>query len=258
MADTLRPRPRPSDRSPGFLVAGLLCAAAVLSGGGAGLAQTTTAPGIDVEVYDPVSGANALCVELGSSFWAHVWLRPGEAATSCILGCGPADGGSAHLAAAAVDVAFDPGRLTFEGASNNPDPAHAAVDGLLQTQNVAGGRVGWALAGDWTPDADPVTGTLADPCAMRKLDRADWVFRLQLTASSPGLSTVSLRRETDPLPFALSFADICGNPAFTQSNGGVDEVGNLVVMVAASCDDVVFFDNFERRDTSAWNQAVGL
>ena len=222
------------------------------------VAQTTSPPGIDVEVYDPVSGSNAVCVDLGSDFWANVWLRPGDSSTSCTLGCGPADGGSAHLAAAAIDVAFDGSHLTFGEAANNPDTAYAAVDGLLQTQNLADGRVGWALAGDWTPDAEPFTGSLADPCSMHKLSSADWLFRARFIAAAEGLTTVRLRRETDTPPFALSFADICGSPAFKQSTGGVDEVGDLVVMVAATCDDVVFFDNFERRDASAWNQAVGL
>lgn len=219
-------------------------------------AQTSTPPGIDIEVYNPVSGTNVVCVELGSSFWAHVWLRPGDSSSTCNLGCGPADGGPAHLATAVVDVAFDPGRLTFDEAGNNPNPAYAAVDGLLQTQNLSNGRVGWALGGDWNPDADPITGSLADPCAMQKLSSADWVFRLRLTAAAQGLTTISLRRETDTPPFALSFADICGNPAYKQSNGSVDEVGDLVVMVAATCDDVVFFDNFERRDTSAWSHTA--
>ncbi len=258
MTRSIRPRRRPGEQPTRVLLLILLCVVALLSFAGIGLAQTSTPPGIDIEVYDPVSGTNSLCADLGSSFWAHVWVRPGAVTSSCTLGCGPADGGPAHLATAAVDVAFDPGRLIFDEGGNNPGTSFAAVDGLLQTQNLADGRVGWALAGDWTPDADPLTGSLADPCSMLKVSSPDWVFRIQFTASSAGLTTVRLRRETDTPPFALSFADICGNPAFRQSNGGVDEVGDLVVMVAPTCDDVVFFDNFERRDTSAWNQAVGL
>lgn len=251
MAETLRSR-----RRAGVLTPCLLGAAALLLFGGMSSAQTSTPPGIDVEVYDPVSGTNSMCADLGSSFWAHVWVRPGAGASSCALGCGPADGGSAHLATAAVDVAFDPGRLTFDGAGNNPNTAYAAVDGLLQTQSLAAGRVGWALAGDWTPDADPLTGTLADPCSMHKISSPGWVFRMHFTASSAGLTTVRLRRETDTPPFALSFADICGNPAFKQSTGGVDEVGDLVVMVATDCAEVLFFDSFERRDTSAWGHTA--
>lgn len=258
MAESVRLPWRRQAQLAGVLTPGLLLAVALLPFSGTALAQTSTPPGIDVEVFDPVSGRNAVCVDLGSSFWAHVWIRPGASANSCTLGCGPVSGGSAHLAAAAIDVAFDPARLAYDTAGNNPSTSYAAVDGLLQTQNLAGGRVGWALAGDWTPDADPLSGSLADPCSMHKLSSADWAFRVRFTGSTAGLTTVRLRRESDTPPFALSFADVCGNPAFKESNGGVDEVGDLVVMVAATCDDVVFFDNLERRDLSAWNQAVGL
>jgi NAD(P)-dependent dehydrogenase (short-subunit alcohol dehydrogenase family) len=59
---------------------------------------------------------------------------------------------------------------------------------------------------------------------MQKLDSAGWVFRLLLEAGTEGSTTLHLRRQNDPTPFALSFADICGSGAFTVSNGGISEV----------------------------------
>lgn len=231
----------------------------LLLGAASGWAQTTTAPGIDVELYNPADGTNRVCVAVGASFWANLFVRPGSQSSSCTLGCSPplAAGGSANLATAVVDVAFDAARLTFNQAESNPSTSYAAVDGLVQTQNVASGRVGWALAGDWTPNADP-DGTLADPCDMQKLNAPGWVVRMQLTAASSGMTTLHLRRESDQPGFALSFADGCGSPAFKESNGGIDEIGDLVVLASASCDDVLFFDSFERRGTSAWSTTVGL
>jgi hypothetical protein len=236
-------------------VALVLSALAVLLASGLCLAQTSTAPGIDVEIYNPVNATNRVCVTSGSTFWANVFVRPGSQSTACSPSCGSALGGSANIATAVVDVAFDTARLGFIQAQSNS--ASAAVDGLIQTQNVDSGRVGWALAGDWTPNADP-DGTLADPCAMQKLNAAGWVFRMQFTGIGAGMTTLRLRRESDLPSFALSFADICGNPAFKQSNGAIDQVGDMVVMVASTCNDVIFFDNFERRDTSAWSNTVGL
>jgi hypothetical protein len=232
-----------------------MSAFAFLLASGLCFAQTSTAPGVDVEIYNPGDGTNRVCVPNGSTLWAHVFLRPGGQSTSCSPACGSALGGSANLATAVIDVAFDSARLGFNQAQDNP--ATAAVDGLVQTQNVGSGRVGWALAGDWSTNADP-NSNLADPCAMQKLSTAGWVFRMQFSALGAGMTTLHLRRESDLPPFALSFADICGSPAFKQSNGGVDEVGDLVVMVASTCSDVIFFDNFERRDTSAWSNTVGL
>jgi hypothetical protein len=235
----------------------VLSAAAIFLASALCLAQTTTPPGIDVEVYNPADGSNRVCVASGSSFWANVFVRPGSQSTPCSPACGSALGGPANIATAVIDVAFDAARLTFNQAQNNPNPSYAAVDGLVQTQNVGGGRVGWALAGDWTPDGDP-NGALADPCDMQKLSSAGWVFRMQFTGAGPGMTTLHLRRESDLPSFALSFADICGSPAFKESNGGVNQVGDMVVMVGATCNDVLFFDNFERRDTSAWSNTVGL
>ena len=229
---------------------------AALLASGLCLAQTTTPPGIDVEIYNSSDGSNRVCVPSGSSFWANVFVRPGSQSTSCPLACGSALGGSANLATAVIDVAFDSARLSFNQAQDNPNQSYAAVDGLIQTQNVGSGRVGWALAGDWTPNAD-TGGTLASPCDMQKLSTAGWVFRMQFTGASTGMTTLHLRRENDQAPFALSFADICGNPAFKESNGGVNQVRDMVVMVNTTCNGVLFFDNFERGDTSMWSATVG-
>lgn len=227
----------------------------LLASSGLCLAQTSTPPGIDVELYSPVDGTNRVCIASAGSAWAYLFVRPGADSFTCSPSCAPPDaaGGSANLAAAVLDIAFDPTRLTYLAAENNP--SSAAVDGLLQLQNLAAGRVGWTLAGDWTPDADP-TSTLASPCAMHKLDTPGWVVRLQLRGDTPGMTALRLRRAGDPQPFPLSFADICGSPAFTEASGAVDEVGDLVVLVAATCDDVLFFDSFERRDASAWSASA--
>jgi hypothetical protein len=93
---------------------------------------------------------------------------------------------------------------------------------------------------------------------MQKLATTDWAFRMRFVGAAAGMTSLHLRREDEPVPFALSFADICGNPAYKESNGGVDQVRDLVVMVNTTCNDVLFFDNFERRDTSAWSNTVGL
>ena len=217
--------------------------------------QSSTAPGIDLELYNAADGTNRACVEAASSFWANVYVRPGSDAFTCTPECAPPDvaGGTTNLAAAAIDVAFDPTRLTYVQAENNA--SSAAVDGLVQAQNLAAGRVGWALAGDWTPDADPSAGMLATPCAMQKLSAVDWVVRFQFTGSAPGMTLLHLQRAADAFP--LSFADVCGTPAFTESSGAIDEVGDLVVLVADTCDGVLFFDSYERGDMSMWSGAVG-
>jgi hypothetical protein len=234
-----------------------ICAIALLLAG-APQAQTTTAPGIDVEVYNPLNGTNRVCTAPGGAFWANVMVRPGSGAITCNPGCGIAAGGAANLATAVIDLAFDPGILALSQAENNPTTGHAAVDGLIQTQNAGEGRIGWALAGDWTPNADP-NGSLANPCVMQKLATTDWVFRVQLAASTDErMTSVRLRREIDSQPFELSFADVCGSPAFKESTGVVNEVRGLAVMVTASCADVLFFDIFESADTSAWSQTAGL
>ena len=221
------------------------------------MAQTTTAPGIDVEVYNTLDGTNRFCVAPAGSFWANVLVRPGTGTTSCAMACTPSPvaGGSANLATGAVDLAFDPARLSFVSAESNP--ATAAVDGLIQAQNVAQGRVGWALAGDWTPNADP-NGVLDSPCATGLLTTSGWVYRAQLTGTVPGMTTLRLRQPGDAVPFQLSFADLCGSPAFTQANGAVNEVLPAVVLVNAACatNGVIFFDNFERGSAGAWSTVI--
>jgi hypothetical protein len=92
------------------------------------LGQSSTAPGIDLELYNAVDGTNRVCVEAASSFWANVYVRPGHETFTCTPECAPPDvaGGSANLAAAATDIAFDPARLTYVQAENSA--AGAAVD----------------------------------------------------------------------------------------------------------------------------------
>ena len=129
-------------------------------------AQTTSPPGIDIEIFNPEDGSNAFCVTPSEPFWIHVFVRPGEQSLSCDLPCGNGvPGGSANIAAGVIDLLFDVTLLEFQEAESNPDPGFAAVDGLLQTLNVDDGRIGWALAGDWVVNGYPASG-LNDPCAM--------------------------------------------------------------------------------------------
>ena len=224
--------------------------------GGFCLAQTSTELGIDIELYDPITGSNRACVAPGAELWVHAFVRPGNGALICDLPCGSGiPGGSGNIATAAIDVAFDGTRLRYSQGGSNPDPAYAAVDGLMQEQNVAAGRVGWALTGDWIVDGDPGSG-LIDPCSMLKLQSEGWVFRLRFVGVSEGLTAIVLRREADDPSFALSFADICGSTAFTETNGGIDEIKSAAVLVSNECLDVLFFDGFESGDTSAWSAVV--
>ncbi len=217
-----------------------------------GWAQTSTpGPAIDLEIVNPSDGTNTFCVPPGSTLTARLFIRPGTGSASCTPSCGTVvDGGAAHLATAVVDIAFDNQKLTVSGTTNNSGTA--AVDGLVP-DNGAQGRIGWALAGDWSPNAD-TSGTLATPCDMQLLDTADWVveaeFAIQPAAS--GITSLHLRRETDAGPFALSFADICGSEAFTEAGGGIDEITDGRVLVSSSCADVLFFDGFESRSTEYW------
>ncbi|RLE15782.1 MAG: hypothetical protein DRJ50_15670, partial [Actinobacteria bacterium] len=130
--------------------------------------------------------------------------------------------------------------------------ATAAIQGLAQEQNVADGRIGWALAGTWSTPGNPGSSLLS-PCDMQMITTADWIFKIQFQATGDGMSTLHLRRETDIAPFALSLADICGTEAFKQSNDGIDEVRDAVVMVATDCQDAIFFDNFGTGDLTQWS-----
>jgi len=194
-----------------------------------GQAQTSTpGTGIDVEVFNVADGGNTFDGEVDGTFWAHVFIRPGGDSLTCELACrspsGIAYGGPANIATGVIDITFDTTSLEYLGSENNPNTA--AVDGLIQEQYLNQGRIGWALAGDWTPDADAENGKLADPCVMAKLSTADWVFRVQFKIVKEAPSTIHIRREGDVQKFPLSFADVCGSPAFKEGNGGIDEVIN--------------------------------
>ena len=173
---------------------------------------------------------------------------------SCNVQCGAAVGGPGSLAAGAVDVGFDGSRLSYFAAAVNPDPGFAAVDGLVQEQNLTQGRVGWALAGDWTPDGS-TGGVLDDPCVMLKLAQPGWVARFAFNVLVKGQSALQLRADPD---FPLSFADICGAPAYSQANGGIDEV--VAATVSTECPEVVsviFRNGVETGDTSVWTGFAG-
>jgi hypothetical protein len=223
-----------------------------------GAAQTTLpGPAIDVELYNPADGSNAFCAAPGDTFWTGLYLRPASGPGStmtCSVACGSAVGGPGSLAAAAVDIGFDGSRLSYFAAAVNPDPAFAAVDGLVQEQNVVQGRVGWALAGDWTPDGS-TAGALANPCAMLKLGQPGWVARFGFNVLVKGESVLELRSEPGS---PLSFADVCGMPAYSQSNGGIDEV--VPATVSTECPQVVtiiFRNGVETGDASVWTASVG-
>lgn len=228
----------------------------VVSLTGFAAAQTTSpGPAIDVEVFNPVDGSNVLCAAPGDTVVARLFVRPATgpgSSFSCTLPCGSASGGPANLAAAAVDIGFDGSRLAYFSAANNPDPGFAAIDGLLQTQNLASGRLGWALAGDWTPDGS-TGGTLADPCAMLTLDQAGWVASLAFNVTRGGPSTLTVR---DAPAFPLSFADVCGPTTYITSNGGIDEVVSATVATGSpqcpAFDGIIFRNGFETGDTSLW------
>lgn len=230
--------------------------AAVLAIAAAASAQTTQ-PGaaIDVEVVNPADGSNTFCVAPSSTFTARVHVRPGTGTLSCDLSCSPPSvaGGSANIATAVIDLAFDPSVLSYVPSSLQNNATTAAVQGIAQEQNLAAGRIGWALAGGWSTPGDPGS-TLLSPCNMPLLTDDSWVFSLQLEAQTAGITQLHLRRETDDPPFALSFADICGSEAFKQTNGGIDEVKDGVVLVSSSCNGVIFFDGFGSGDLSAWSQ----
>lgn len=218
----------------------------------------TTQPGdaIDLEVYNPIDGSNRFCVAPSTTIEARVYLRPGSDSSSCTLSCSPPNvpGGSANIATAVIDLAFDSSRLTYVNGSIGSNGATTAIQGLAQEQNTADGRIGWALAGTWSTPGNPAS-SLVSPCLMQMITTSNWIFKVEFQAVGAGMTTLHLRRETDTAPFALSFADICGTEAFKQSNGGIDEVRNAVVMVATDCQDAIFFDNFGTGDMNLWSSA---
>ncbi len=214
----------------------------------AAAAQTTT-PGasVDVEIYNPVDGSNTFCVDPGVPFWAHVYVRPGSDSTTCELACGTVNGGPANIATGVIDMSFDPNVMSVISSETNPDPGFAAVDGLMQTDNVASGRVGWALAGDWEVNGNSASA-LNDACTMQKLDGPGWVYRVQFQMDSPASTALTL---SVPPEFQLSFADMCGSAAFTVDGGGIDEV--VYAQIIGDCANLMFSDGFEIGDTSAWS-----
>ena len=203
----------------------------VLGGVGTALAQTTTAPGIDVEIFnadpaDPLYGGNEFCAAVGSTITAHLLLRPGDdASIECSADCGAVAGGSANLAFALVDLEFDDSKLGLLSAGNVD-----VADGLIQDRAGAG-RVGWALAGDWVPDGDP-TGTLLDPCKTNTITSAVEVLELVFQIDAQGVSELRLRQPAGG--FSLSVADRCGSdfPA-----GVFDEIVHAAVATPASPDE---------------------
>jgi hypothetical protein len=221
-------------------------------------AQTTEpGPAIDVEIYNPADGSNTFCVAPGDTFWAGLYVRPASGAGStmtCSVACGLTVGGPGSVATAAVDVGFVPAKLAYFRADVNSDPAFPAVDGLVQEQNLAQGQVGWALAGDWTPDGN-TGGSLADPCAMLKLTHPDWVVQFGFSVLAAGQSVLGINAPPDG---PLSFADVCGSPAYTSANGGVDEVVPATVSTdCPSVQNIIFRNGVETGDASVWSSIVG-
>lgn len=218
----------------------------------------TTQPGdaIDIEIINPADGSNRFCVALSATIEARVFVRPGSGSLSCTLSCSPPNvaGGSANIATTVIDLGFDSAILTYVDGSIASNGATTAVQGIPQVQNVADDRIGWALAGSWSTPGN-TNSTLLSPCDTQMITTADWVFSVQFLAAGEGMTSIRLRRENDAVPFALSFADICGTEAFKVSNGGIDEVRDAVVMVATDCQDVIFFDNFGSGDVSLWSDA---
>lgn len=236
----------------------VLAAAALMVAAPAAVAQTTLPGGaIDVEIYNPTDGTNLICAAPGDTLWAGLYVRPASGAGStmtCSLLCGSASGGPGSLAVAAVDVGFSASHLAYFRTDVNPDPAFAAADGLVQEQNLADGRVGWALAGDWTPDGS-TGGSLADPCAMLKLADPGWVARIGFNVLEAGQSQLAIGA---PPASPLSFADVCGSPAYTTANGGVDEVVPAAVSTECpSVSGIIFRNGVDTGDTSVWSESVG-
>ena len=142
----------------------------------------TTQPGaaIDLEVYNPIDGSNRFCVAPSATIEARVYLRPGSDSTSCTLSCSPPNipGGSANIATAVIDLAFDTSKLTIVNGSIESNGATTAIQGLAQEQNTADGRIGWALAGTWTTPGNPASSLLS-PCDMQMITTSNWLFKVE-------------------------------------------------------------------------------
>jgi hypothetical protein len=225
---------------------------------GSVVSAQTTQPGdaIDIEIINPADGSNRFCVASSATIEARIFVRPGSDSLSCTLTCSPPNvaGGSANIATAVIDLGFDSTILTYVDSSIANNGATTAVQGIPQVQNVAADRIGWALAGSWSTPGN-TSSSLLSPCDTQMITTDDWLFSVQFQAIGEGMTSIRLRRETDAAPFALSFADICGTEAFKESNGGIDEVRDAVVMVATDCQDVIFFDNFGTGDVGHWSDA---
>jgi hypothetical protein len=233
----------------------LVAAAIVALAAGPAVAQTTQ-PGdaIDIEIFNPDDGGNSFCVAQLETLTARVFVRPGTDTTACSLSCSPplVPGGSANIATAVLDLAFDGDRLSYLPGSIQNNPDTAAIQGIAQEQNVGENRIGWALAGSWSTPGD--TGsTLLSPCDMQMVTDAGWLFSVQFEATDTGLAYIRFRRETDDPPFALSLADICGTEAFKMSNGGIDEVVGATVLIDVDCANALFFDSFESASVDRWS-----
>lgn len=218
-----------------------------------GWAQTTTSPGIDVEVYNAADASNKFCVSPGEILTAFVVVRPGTSSTTCTPACGTTvPGGSSAIATGVIDLAFDSDILGVSEAVANPNTV--AAHGLIQ-DNSSSGRIGWALAGNWSVPGD-LGSDLLNPCEMDFFSTTGWVYRIrfQVAPGATGTTILHLRRPTDS--FALSFADICNSPTFSIASGDIDEVVDGTVLVAASCTDVLFFDSFESGSGDAWTVTV--
>jgi hypothetical protein len=221
-------------------------------------AQTTNpGPAIDLEIYNPADGSNAICAAPGDTVWARIFVRPatgGGTSIDCTIHCGGTVGGPANIASAILDLSFDRNVLAYWDSFNNPDAAFAAVDGLIQEQNLDQGRIGWALAGDWTPDGD-TSGSLADPCTMLKIDQLGWLVEIGFNVLDRGEVELLFR---DSPEFAMSLADVCGSEAFTTANGGIDEViGATVSTECPATSDVLFRNGFDTGDASLWTTSIG-
>ncbi len=217
--------------------------------------SSTPGPAIDVEIFNSTDGTNSFCAAPGDTFWAYVYISPatgGASSFQCFTPCGLVQGGPANIAAATIDVAFDPTHLAFHSAFNNGFMGAAAADGMLRLEALGTGRLGWVLAGDWTPDGD-TAGTLADPCEMGLLDQSGWIVRFAFTVQTSGSSDIVLRDEP---AFPLAFADICGSPTFSSATGDIDEVLSATVSSGSpACPElngIIFRNGFEIGDLSAW------
>jgi hypothetical protein len=90
---------------------------------------------------------------------------------------------------------------------------------------------------------------------MLKLDSPEWVVRIGFNVLEAGQSVLAINAPPDG---PLSFADVCGSPAYTPGNGGVDEV--VAATVSTSCPsvaNVIFRNGVETGDASVWTSTTG-